>query len=118
MSARKCPCGCGQATSATTRMRKLECDSPGCLNHCRQSRQLLAFFDGMTCPCGGVMRPACDIDAADAGDTAAEARVRGRMLISAQQAEHGRKGGAARARQAKAEKRARELRGEANLLPF
>lgn len=64
------------------------------------------------------MRPACDIDAADAGDTAAEARVRGRMLISAQQAEHGRKGGAARARQAKAAKRMRELRGEANLLPF
>ena len=112
MPATKCPCGCGQATREHTRMRKLECDGPGCKNHCRQSRQNLAFYAGMKCPCGGTLTPVCDLDRADAGDAYAAERVSAAVELAHHQSVNGRAGAQARARKGQIAERHRQRRAE------
>jgi hypothetical protein len=72
---KKCPCGCGQATVETTRMRLVKCPSCTPDYTARMSRKVLARGLPLCGVCGSRMLAPCAYDRAAAGDEEAEKLV-------------------------------------------
>lgn len=96
----KCRCGCGQSDHKTNRQRLLRCDK--CWVRCRMSPGAMRDVGGyLICPCGGMIRPECVVDAATAGDTSAAQMLRYQTETTSYYQELGRRGGQASARKRK-----------------
>jgi hypothetical protein len=82
--AKKCFCGCGQASASSCRQRLAECS--GCGVKVRLTRSVMAAVT-LSCSCGGTLIPVCLEDRAASGDESAISELCWRETVSAVQSE-------------------------------